>query len=173
MRFNKALAIVFALAACGPDLGEHQFIAAEKASQLPSQISHSRKDIGYVVLRFRTQRNLNSEEFNALYAWASACPFDKAAWFPAFGPFTDDRARHDLPSREHRQAHNSYLVYIPIEGEIYGELQNGRTPEIGRFDLRTGNWDLCVRVEHTGFPVAVRTEPIIIPRAVIRAAISS
>ncbi|MEL6239540.1 MAG: hypothetical protein AAFQ90_13245, partial [Pseudomonadota bacterium] len=155
-----------------PDLGEHQFVVAEMANQLPSHISHSRKDMGYVVLRFRTERNLNSAELNALYAGASACPFDEAAWFPAFGPFTDDSARRYLPTSERGEAHTSYLVYIPIEGAIYGELQSGKLPEIGRFDLRTRDWDLCVRVEHTGFPVATRTEPIRIPRAAIRAAIS-
>ena len=81
-------------------------------------------------------------------------------------------ARRDLPTGERGEAHTSYLVYIPIEGAIYGELQSGKLPEIGRFDLRTRDWDLCVRVEHTGFPVATRTEPIRIPRAAIRAAIS-
>ncbi|MEO0872846.1 MAG: hypothetical protein AAFY19_12935, partial [Pseudomonadota bacterium] len=171
-RLNPAFAIAFALAACGPDLGKHQFQDARRASQLPSHIKHSRKDLGYVVLRFRTERNLNSAELNALYAQASACPFDEAASLPAFGPFTDDSARRTLPADERTDAHTSYLVYLPIEGEIYGELENGRTPEIGRFDLRTGNWDLCVRVEHTGFPMATRTKPIRIPRSAISAAIS-
>ena len=171
-RMNPALAIALVLTACGPDLGEHQFQDAEMASQLPAHINHSRKDIGYVVPRFHTERNLNSAELNALYAQASACPFDEAALLPAFGPFTDDRARLYLPTGERDAAHTSYLVYLPIEGEIYGELENGRTPEIGRFDLRTGKWDLCVRVEHTGFPMATSTEPITIPRSAISAAIA-
>ena len=169
---NPALAMALGLAACGPDLGGHQFVGAQKASQLPAHIRHSRDDIGYLVLRFRTERNLNSAEFNALYTDASVCPFDEATQLPALGPLTDDSARRFLPTSEPSEAHTSYLVYIPIEGEIYGELENGRTPEIGRFDLRTENWDLCVRMEHTGFPMATRTQPIRIPRSAISAAIS-
>ncbi|MEM6858737.1 MAG: hypothetical protein AAF559_12790 [Pseudomonadota bacterium] len=164
--------MAFALAACGPDLGEHRFLDAYSTTQLPEHINHSREDIGYVVLRFRTERNLNSAELNALYAQASACPFDEAALLPAFGPFTDNNARLYLPTGERNAEHRSYLVYIPNEGEIYGELENGRTPEIGRFDLRTGNWELCVRVEHTGFPMATRTEPITIPHDAMSAVVS-
>jgi len=158
MRSLAFLLACFSLTACGPDLGEPTFQDVSWSETLPKSVSHTRKDDGYLVLRFRSEADLNGEELNALYAKGSLCPWDRDESIPILGPFSVGSEPQYLPLFDYDgKAHQEYLVYVPISGEVYGGLKNGRWPVIGQYDLRQTERDLCVLVEHTGYPWATRS----------------
>lgn len=165
------LAFAVSLASCGPDLGEHQLVSAHYASELPTGLSHSRNDPGYVVLSFRTDADLNSQSINALYPKASSCDGNDSGRMTAFGPFTDAADPQELPLLGDRSPVARYLVYVPVTGEIWGEFgDDGRMPVIGSFDLRENEHDLCLCLEHTGFPWATRTNSVRVAAPILKRA---
>lgn len=171
MRFIVA-SFAILLASCGPNLGTHQLVSARNASELPAEVSHSRSDPGYVVLTFSTNADLNHENLNALYAMAGACNGAEAGRMTAFGPFTDAAAPTALPLSGDRTPVSRYLVYVPVTGEVWGDLgKDGRTPVIGTFDLARDTQDICFYLEHTGYPAATRTNLIRVAAPVLKRAI--
>lgn len=166
-------AAMFGLTSCGPDLGDHHFVSARYASELPAAVSHSRNDPGYVVLTFRTDADLNGKDINALYASAARCDASGAGRMTVFGPFTDSAEPEYIPERVNGAAGGRYLVYMPVTGEIWGELVKGKTPVVGTFDLRGSEKDICFQLEHTGYPWATRTNSVRVDGAVLKQAIGS
>ena len=166
--------LAFALASCGPNLGTHRLVSVRSASELPAAVSHSRHDPGYVVLTFDTNADLNAEDINALYAMAGACDASDPGRMTAFGPFTDAAAPEELPLRGDPAPVAQYLVYIPVTGEIWGDLgDDGRTPVIGKFDLARDAQDICFFLEHTGYPVASRTNMVRVAAPLLKRAIGA
>lgn len=173
MRFIVA-SLAFTLASCGQDLGTHRLVSVGGASELPSEVRHSRRDPGYVVLTFDTDANLNAEDINALYAKAGSCDVSGRGTMTAFGPFTDSDSPKALPSSGDRAPVSRYLVYMPVAGEIWGELgKDGKSPVLGTFDLASNTQDICIYLEHTGFPVATRTNLVRVAAPALKAAVSS
>lgn len=173
MRFVVA-SFAFALASCGPDLGNHEFVSARYSSELPADYSHSRNDTGYVVLTFRADADLNQENVNALYAMADPCNRSVDGRMTAFGPFTVSDAPRELPLRNSHQPVEGYLVYLPVTGEIWGDLgKDGRTPVVGTFDLSKNADDVCFYLEHTGYPTATQSNIVRVAAPTLRRAIAS
>lgn len=173
MRFIVA-SLAILLASCGPELGTHRLVSARGASELPPDIRHSRRDPGYVVLTFDTDADLNASDINALYAMARACDGSDAGRMTTFGPFTDSDPPGAFPLSGDRARVSRYLVYMPVTGEIWGDFgKDGKTPVLGTFDLASNSQDICVYLEHTGFPVATRTNMVRVAAPVLKAAINS
>lgn len=158
------------LSGCGPDLGDHRLVSTRYANELPASVSHSRNDPGYVVLSFSADANLNGEDINALYANATPCDGGDRRSRTVFGPFTDAAAPEYLPYRGTRAAIGDYLVYVPLKGEIWGDLTNGKTPVVGTFDLRKDDKDMCFQLEHTGYPWATRTNSVRVAASILKQA---
>ncbi len=172
MRLISA-SLAFALASCGPDLGNHEFVSARYASELPADYSHSRNDPGYVVLAFRMNADLNHENVNALYAKADHCRASGKGRITAFGPFSAADAPLELPLRDSREPVAVYLVYIPVIGEIWGDRgKDGRTPVVGTFDLKNAG-DVCFHLQHTGYPTATQSDVVRVAAPVLKRAIAS
>jgi hypothetical protein len=164
----------FALASCGPDLGNHEFVSARYAGELPADYSHSRNDPGYVVLTFRTNADVNHGNVNALYAMADPCKASGDGKMTAFGPFTVSNAPQELPLLNSREAVAEYLVYVPVTGEIWGDLgKDGKTPVVGTFDLSKNADDVCFYLEHTGYPTATHSNVVRVAAPVFKRAIAS
>jgi len=162
------------LASCGPELGSHRLVSARSASELPAEVRHSRRDPGYVVLTFDTDADLNAEGINALYAMAGSCEGSDTGRMTAFGPFTDSDPPKSLPLTGDRAPVSRYLVYLPVTGEIRGDFgKDGKMPVLGTFDLAGSTRDICVWLEHTGYPVATRTNPVRVAAPVLKTAIST
>lgn len=160
--------LAFALAACGPDLGSHEFVSARYAGELPADYSHSRNDPGYVVLTFRTTADLNHPDINALYARADPCKAPGDGGMTAFGPFTVSDAPQELPLRGRGEPVAEYLVYLPVTGEIWGDRgKDGRTPVVGTLDLSTAG-DVCFHLQHTGYPAATQSNVVRVAAPVLR-----
>jgi len=161
MRSLAFLLTCIALTSCGPSLGDPVFEDVSWAETLPQSVSHSRSDEGYLMLRFQSEADLNGDEINALYAQGSLCPWDADEQIPVFGPFSIGDAPRYLPlydqAYDKRRPHYAYLVYVPIAGEVHGDLKEGRRPVIGEYDLRQTERELCLFVEHTGYPWATRS----------------
>lgn len=173
MRVIVASLAIF-LASCGPELGSHRLVSARGASELPPEVRHSRRDPGYVVLTFDTDADLNAEGINALYAMAGSCDVSDTGRMTAFGPFTDSDPPRAFPLSGDRAPVSRYLVYMPVAGEIWGEVgKDGKSPVLGSFDLASNTRDICVYLEHTGYPVATRTNPVRVAAPIIKAAISA
>lgn len=172
MRFVVA-SLAILLASCAPELGSHRLVSARGASELPPEVRHSRRDPGYVVLTFDTDADLNAEGINALYAMATPCGASGTARMTAFGPFTDSEPPRAFPLSGDRAPVSRYLVYMPVAGEIWGQVgKDGKSPVLGTFDLANNTQDICIYLEHTGYPVATRTNSVRVAAPVLKSAVS-
>lgn len=173
MRFVVA-SLAILLASSGPELGSHRLVSASGASKLPPEVRHSRRDPGYVVLTFDTDADLNAEDINALYAMATPCGASGNGRMTTFGPFTDSEPPRAFPLSGDRAPVSRYLVYMPVAGEIWGQVgKDGKPPILGTFDLANNTEDICVYLEHTGYPAATRTNLVRVTAPVLKAAISA
>ena len=146
-------------------MGNHEFVDAQWVQDVPESADVSRQEeMGYLALKFSSDADLNAEGMNTLYSEASACPYDEDRWLPAFGPFTVPPDPADLPIWKSDAGGPvlKYVVYLPVAAEIRGALENGKSPEIGRYDLQVDPSDLCFVVEQVGYPWATRSEPVVV-----------
>ena len=157
---------LLALAGCKPPVGTQEFVDVHWVQEVPESADISRKvESGYLALRFSSDANLNAEGMSTLYSQASVCPFDEDRRLPAFGPFTEPPKPIALPIEKQNIGSpvRTYVVFLPVTGEIRGPLENGKWPEIGGYDLNEGANDICFAIEQVGYPWATRSDPVSVP----------
>ncbi len=175
MRKLAPLLLFLSLSGCSAvSPGEQSYRSVGWVRELPASISHTRSDPGYLELRLSSDTQLTGDDFNALYAHASLCPFSEARHLAAFGPLSDEARPQALPRAQLDPIAEGnsfdYLVYLPFISEVWDRSNNNaRTAE--SVDLLRTNEDICVRLIHTTIPRATYSNVVTIPASDVSAAI--
>jgi hypothetical protein len=149
------------LSACGQYLGDYSLEKVEVVRELPRSFPKDAQGYGkYLAITLSSKTNVTAlgDEVSAIYANADFCPMRDGDQLVVLGPVSETGESLRIPSiaanlkpgRDGRFRYSIYLVPAhPMPGIRYSET----ALQAPRYDLRSANHDVCVRLFAPGFNI--------------------
>jgi hypothetical protein len=175
--------LTLALAACGKPLGTYEVRDVKVVPVAPLRTIDPEIDADPEMLRIEFTSKTDLYEAvggDALYVFASFCPFQDKSPIYVSEPYYNDQRRYDpvtqrgqRPTKKTGTGEYVYTTYLRLSGKESVNRGDGRL-DFTAYDFRKQQPDICLRIEHPGYYVLPsRSQVFVLPAAMIRRALSS
>lgn len=168
------------LSGCGQYLGDYTLEKVEVVRDLPKPFGGEVEGYGeYLAISLASTTSLTAigDRVDGVYVNADFCPLRDSHQLVALGPVSDNGEDLSLPSaasslKRHGDGRFWYRIFLvsahPMPGVQYGKTAMDRP----RYDLRTANQDVCLRLFAPGYNlVPSQSQTVTVPAELIAAAL--